>query len=161
ELNASHLGVSGPGTRPDELTADLGLIFEEGYAGPGLKIAEVLKRGPADRRGISLKPGEGVTAIDGVTLTAETNLSKLPNGKGGEMVGREVPSTPRPPPPGGGARRGASAAEPHPGPGVARRRVQVQAMARDGHEGRDGQHSEGIRDLMYDRWVQRNAARVA
>ena len=52
ELNASHLGIGGPSAPPEEVTADLGLIFDETYRGPGLKIAEVLKRGPADKRGL-------------------------------------------------------------------------------------------------------------
>src|SRR5262249_2788358 len=45
ELNASHLGVGGFTSFPEEQTADLGLIFDEGYRGRGLKIAEILKRG--------------------------------------------------------------------------------------------------------------------
>src|SRR5262249_25437709 len=63
ELNASHLGIGGFGSLPDELTADLGLIFDDTHRGPGLKIAEVLKRGPADKRGLNLKPGEFVFSI--------------------------------------------------------------------------------------------------
>ena len=60
ELNASHLGISGRLPTPDEPTADLGLIFDEAYRGPGLKMAEVLKRGPADKRGLDLKAGDVV-----------------------------------------------------------------------------------------------------
>ena len=45
---------------PEEQTADLGLIFDETLSGKGLKIAEILKRGPADRRGLNLKAGEFV-----------------------------------------------------------------------------------------------------
>src|SRR5208283_4403723 len=55
ELNASHLGISGFASSPEEMTADLGLLFDESYPGPGLKIAEVVKRGPADKRGLNLK----------------------------------------------------------------------------------------------------------
>ena len=55
ELNASHLGISGSGPQPEEITADLGLLFDETYKGPGKKIQEVLKRGPADKRGLNLK----------------------------------------------------------------------------------------------------------
>ena len=36
ELNASHLGISGRLPVADEVTADLGLLFDESYAGPGL-----------------------------------------------------------------------------------------------------------------------------
>jgi tricorn protease len=131
ELNASHLGVGGFGTQPDETTADLGLIFDDSYRGKGLRIAEVLKRGPADRRGLTLKPGEFVLAIDGTEITEATDLSKLLNGKADEVVVLEVASTP-----------GAGPKE--------RRRVELQAASR-------GQ----ITSLMYDRWVERNARRVA
>ena len=54
-LAPGHHG--GFGTSPEEETADLGLIFDESYRGRGLKIAEILKRGPADRRGLNLKAG--------------------------------------------------------------------------------------------------------
>src|SRR5205085_9881548 len=57
ELNASHLGVSGPGPSPEESTADLGLLFDDTYRGPGLKVAEVLRRGPADKPGPTLQAG--------------------------------------------------------------------------------------------------------
>jgi tricorn protease len=133
ELNASHLGISGPGASPDEYTAELGLIFDETYRGPGLKVAEVLKRGPADRRGLTIKPGSVVTAIDGTELTESTNLSRLLNGKTGETVGLTL--------------------QPPPGPDgkevKTRQHVEIQAA---------GRHTVG--DLMYDRWVERNAALV-
>ena len=66
ELNASHLGISGKLPTPEETTADLGLIFDETYRGPGLKVAEILKRGPADKRGLALKAGDIIVAIDRV-----------------------------------------------------------------------------------------------
>jgi tricorn protease len=131
ELNASHLGVRGTGRLPEETTADLGLIFDETYTGPGLKIKEVLKRGPADRRGVSLFPGDLVLAIDGVEVTANTDVSKLLNGKADEAVGLQV----------------ATEAKTLP---KDRRRVEIQGADR----GR-------IAALMYERWVEHNAARVA
>jgi len=131
ELNASHLGIVGFTTSPDEETADLGLVFEESYRGRGLKIAEVLKRGPADRRGLSLKAGELVLSIDGQDVTEATDLSKLLNGKAGEMVSLQV------------------ADKPTAGP-KERRRVEVPAVSRN-----------TIVPLMYDRWVEYNARRVA
>jgi tricorn protease len=130
ELNASHLGISGFGTVPEEYTAELGLLFDPAYPGPGLRIAEVLKRGPADRRGLALRPGEFVVAIDGVELTDRTNLSQLLNGKAGETVLLHVTANPADP--------------------KARRRVELQAARR-----------ESIANLMYDRWVETNARKVA
>jgi tricorn protease len=134
ELNASHLGIRGFGSTPDEITADLGLLFDESYRGPGLKIAEVLKRGPADRRGINLRPGEVIVSIDGTDLTEKTSLSRLLNGKVGESVVLSVLANPN-----------ADPRDPK-----ARRRVEIQAARR-----------EQIADLMYERWVAQNAQRVS
>ena len=95
ELNASHLGISGKMPTPDEWTADLGLIFDDTYKGPGLKVSEVLKRGPADKRGLDIKPGDIVLSIDRVELTDKANVSKLLNNKAGEGVQLEVASDPK------------------------------------------------------------------
>ncbi len=131
ELNASHLGIAGFLTFPEEETADLGLIFDESYRGPGLKIAEKLKRGPADRRGLIIREGEYVLNIDGVELTEKTELSQLLNGKVGETVSLQVASDPET-------------------PTKERRTVEISAVSRD-----------TIQPLMYDRWVEKNAHRVA
>jgi tricorn protease len=131
ELNASHLGVRGYGAAPEESTADLGLIFDESYPGPGLKIKEVLKRGPCDRRGIKLFPGDLVLAIDGAEITPTTDISKLLNGKVGEQVVLQVATNANT-------------------PAKERRRFEILAADR----GR-------ISELMYERWVEHNAARVA
>jgi tricorn protease len=139
ELNASHLGISGYRTTPEEQTAELGLIWDEGYTGKGLKIAEVLKRGPADKKGLDLKPGEVVTAIDGVELTDSTNLSKLLNGKAGEAVVLQVVGNPL-------------------DPKARKRRVEITAMGR----GRTiHNRTTSITELMYDRWVAKNAEKVS
>jgi tricorn protease len=134
ELNASHLGVSGLVSRPEEETADLGLIFDETYKGRGLKIAEILKRGPADKRGLNLKPGDVVTHIDGVEITEKTDLSLLLNGKVDDQIQLTLSTKP-----------GADLKDPR-----YRKRVEVQGASRD-----------RISSLMYDRWVEHNAKRVA
>ena len=132
ELNASHLGVGGYGATPEEQTAELGLVWDEAYRGKGLKVLDVLKRGPADKRGLSLKPGEFVLAIDGVEVTEATDLSQLLNGKVGETVELQV------------------AADPNADP-KARRRVEVQAIARNdiahGERRRRGARVADVRPL--------------
>jgi tricorn protease len=130
ELNASHLGIVGPPSFPDQLTADLGLLFDEHYPGPGLKIVEVLKRGPADRHGINLKPGDIVLSIDKMTLDGKIDVSEALNDKIGEVVTLMVTSDPANP--------------------KATRKVDLQAVGRS-----------VVRQLMYERWVAHNAARVA
>jgi tricorn protease len=133
ELNASHLGISGAGSVADEQTADLGLIFDETYRGPGLKIAEILKRGPADKRGLTLRPGEFIYSIEGERITDSTDVSKLLNSKAGETVAVQVTSNPN-----------ADPRDPK-----AFRKVELQAVNRN-----------QINELMYDRWVRHNAERV-
>ncbi|WP_439622991.1 S41 family peptidase [Gemmata sp.] len=130
ELNASHLGISGKLPTPDEWTADLGLIFDEAHRGPGLKVAEVLKHGPADKRGLNIKPGDVVLGIDRVDLTGTVNVSRLLNNKTGEGVLLDVTSDPKDP--------------------KAKRRVEVIGASRD-----------RVSQLMYERWVRRNADAVA
>jgi tricorn protease len=133
ELNASHLGVTGRLSNPDEETADLGLIFDETYKGPGLKVAEVLKRGPADKRGLGIKPGDIITGIDRTVLSEHTNVSQLLNNKVGESILLDVTSDPKDP--------------------KARRRVEVVGIKRF-----DDKNSAS--KLMYERWVAANAAAV-
>jgi tricorn protease len=133
ELNASHLGIAGRLPSPEEETADLGLVYDESYKGPGLKVAEVLKHGPADKRGLGIKPGDAITAIDRTTLTDRTNVSQLLNNKVGETVLLDVTSDPKDP--------------------KARRRVEVVGIKRF-----DDRASAA--KLMYDRWVAANAAAV-
>lgn len=133
ELNASHLGIYGFSAFPEETTADLGLIYDESYAGPGLKIAEIVKHGPADRRGLDLKPGDIIRSIDRVEITPQVSMSKLLNDKSGETMTVQVTSNPM-----------ADPKDPK-----ASRRIEMQAVSR-------GQ----ISNLMYQRWVASNAQRV-
>jgi tricorn protease len=133
ELNASHLGVSGPSSAPEETTAELGLLFDDHYQGRGLKIAEVLKRGPADKRGLTIKPGEFVLSIDGTEIAPDTNVSRVLNHRDGDSVVLLV---------------GPAANTPLKDKAV--RRVELKTISR----GEAGQ-------LTYDRWVEANARRVA
>lgn len=134
ELNASHLGIEGFSHFPEETTADLGLIFDPTFKGPGLKIAEILKHGPADKRGMGLKVGDVIGSIDRVDLTPTTNISKLLNDKVNEPVQLQVTSNP-----------GADLKDPK-----AWRRLEVTAAGRG-----------TVARLMYERWVEHNAKRVA
>ncbi|MBY0232053.1 MAG: PDZ domain-containing protein, partial [Gemmataceae bacterium] len=138
ELNASHLGVSGFVSAPEEETADLGLIFDETHRGRGLKVAEILRRGPADKKGFGIKPGESIVSIDDTELDEKANIAQLLNGKVGDPVSVLVTDNPA-------------------DPKAKRRRVELQTISRF----RTGRDRPGANDLMYDRWVARNAARVS
>ena len=40
-------------------------------------MAEILKRGPADKRGLNLKPGDVIESIDRTPLTERTELAQV------------------------------------------------------------------------------------
>ena len=87
ELNASHTGGSYRERNPDaDSTASLGLLYDPAFEGPGLKVADVYKRGPADRDDSVLVAGSVITHIDGTELTAETNPWALLNHQAGKRT---------------------------------------------------------------------------
>jgi C-terminal processing protease CtpA/Prc len=85
ELNASHTGAGYriPQEGKDE-TAALGLLFDPAHAGPGLRVVEVLDRGPCDKADNGIVYGTVLTHIDGVALAADTNAAVLLNRKAGK-----------------------------------------------------------------------------
>lgn len=86
ELNASHLGFypkSESGESKEEwrpTTAHLGVRFEHGHRGPGLKIRDVLPDGPASKVKSQLAAGEVILSIDGTTVDPAQDLTGVLNG---------------------------------------------------------------------------------
>ncbi len=97
ELNGSHLGfVAGgaaafaarnappaePGVGPkwSETTAHLGVRFDSSFAGPGLKVRDVLPGSPADQNRSRLAPGEVILTIDGTPVQMSSDLTRALNG---------------------------------------------------------------------------------
>ena len=78
ELNASHLGVSGPAGSAQQTTGRLGLRFDPAeYERSGrLRVAEVVPLGPAALAG-SVAAGDELLAVDGVRVERDTNLDAL------------------------------------------------------------------------------------
>ncbi len=91
ELNASHLGATPPAdpALPTTATGYLGLRFDQNYAGPGMKVTDVVPRGPADQTGKRIAVGEYVLAIDGTDVTFNEDLYAALR----DRVGREVEVT--------------------------------------------------------------------
>lgn len=87
ELNASHTGCGyrGNGKRGDE-TANLGAFFDESFKGTGLKIAEVVAKGPLVFDGTQIKAGTIIEKINGEEITPETNQYKLLNRLAGKYT---------------------------------------------------------------------------
>lgn len=80
ELNASHTGCRSfaGGHNPDQ-TASLGAFFDESFKGNGLKIAEVIEKGPLVYSGTQIKAGVIIEKINGNEITPETNYYKFLN----------------------------------------------------------------------------------
>ncbi len=70
ELNASHTGARYYGNGAKLKTATLGLFFDDTYEGNGLKVEEVIKRGP----------------IDGDSILQHQDYNALLDGKAGKPV---------------------------------------------------------------------------
>jgi C-terminal processing protease CtpA/Prc len=70
ELNASHTGARHRPVRDPsaDTTASLGLLFDTQFQGEGLRVAEVLVGGPADKATSRIATGVVVTHVDGTAL---------------------------------------------------------------------------------------------
>ena len=86
ELNASHTGArySAPGATLQ--TAALGLFYDHSYHGEGLKVAEVIKRGPFAVRNTGVTAGCIIEKIDGQPVGKETDYYPLLEGKAGKPI---------------------------------------------------------------------------
>lgn len=81
ELNVSHTGgryYPGGQTEP---TASLGLLFDWDYKDKGMRIAEVIEKGPFDKAGTKVKTGVVIEKIDGTEITPEMDYYTLLNNK--------------------------------------------------------------------------------
>lgn len=86
ELNVSHTGGRYYASQTGERTAQLGLLFDWTYDGQGLRIAEVLEKGPFDKASSKARAGLVVEKIDGTAITPETDASLLLNDKAGRKT---------------------------------------------------------------------------
>ncbi len=97
ELDSSHLGFSqtktsirewGRQTKVggwEEETAHTGLLFGEAVA-DGWRVKAVIPDGPADRLAFGIRPGDVVTAIDGVRVGGDLDPTEVLNGPAGRTV---------------------------------------------------------------------------
>ncbi|HEX2270127.1 MAG TPA: S41 family peptidase, partial [Pyrinomonadaceae bacterium] len=93
ELDASHLGASGPPGGNQTTTGRLGLRFDrrEYETNGRLRITEVIALSPAAIAG-TIKPGDYLLAVDGSTVNATTNLDELLNHKINRRISLTVSS---------------------------------------------------------------------
>jgi tricorn protease len=87
EMNASHTGCGYRAGRPNvDQTADLGLFYDYDFSGPGLKIAEVVEDGPADKAVSKIKAGCILEKIDGVAITDSIDFYAMLNRNTGKLT---------------------------------------------------------------------------
>ncbi len=86
ELNASHTGGRAYGNGAPLSTASLGAYFDDEYDGEGLKIAEIIARGPLSTKAADLKPGDIIIAIDGESIAPHQDVNAMLDGKAGKKV---------------------------------------------------------------------------
>jgi len=67
-------------------TASLGFYPDYDYKGDGIKIAEIIKKGPMDKADSRIKKGMTIKAIDNTKLTSKTNYYQLLNHKQGKRI---------------------------------------------------------------------------
>ena len=54
--------------------------FEPGFKGPGLKVRDVIPKGPADHQKSRIVSGEVILTIDGVSVDTSMDLTEVLNG---------------------------------------------------------------------------------
>jgi tricorn protease len=87
ELNGSHTGGRYYPSSPNgDVTAALGLLYDETYTGTGLKVDEVITGGPFDKAASKLAKGDIIQRIDGEDISASTDWASLLNRKTGDNI---------------------------------------------------------------------------
>lgn len=86
ELNASHTGARYNMSMNRGATANLGAFYDTNYDKDGLRITEILERGPLDLTDGNIKPGMIIRAIDNQPIKAGEDYFPLLEGKSGKRT---------------------------------------------------------------------------
>ncbi len=86
ELNGSHTGARYYPSTTAPATAMLGAFYDESHTGDGLKVAEVIARGPLTKADSRIVAGCIIEQIDGQPIVAGKDYSDLLAGKAGKKV---------------------------------------------------------------------------
>ncbi len=95
ELNSSHVGIFGVPEKNGPVTPSLGIALDDSYAGPGVKVATVVPKGPADKERSRLKPGDLLLKVDGETVKTTEQFYHLLADKVGRSVVLTVNAAPK------------------------------------------------------------------
>lgn len=86
ELNASHTGARFGGRMSRPATANLGAFYDTNYDGNGLKISEIIERGPLDMSDSKIKNGMIIRKIDNEEIRKGEDYFPLLEGKAGKRT---------------------------------------------------------------------------
>ena len=86
ELNGSHTGARYNPAGPTLKTAALGLFLDDTYQGDGLRVEEVIKRGPFDVKKTGVTAGCIIEQIDGISISAGEDYNWMLDGKAGKPI---------------------------------------------------------------------------
>ena len=86
ELNGSHTGARYNPGGPTLKTAALGLFLDDTYQGNGLRVSEVIKRGPFDVKKTGVTTGCIIEKIDGNEIGAGEDYNWMLDGKAGKPI---------------------------------------------------------------------------
>ncbi len=93
ELNGSHTGARYYAASYAPATAQLGAFYDETYTGDGLRIAEVIARGPLTKADSRITAGCIIEQIDGKPIKAGADYFPLLADKAGKKVRLSVRGT--------------------------------------------------------------------
>lgn len=94
EVNASHSEIGPPTRSGGPQTATLGLAYDDSYTGPGVKVAGVLPKGPADKPASRIQPGEYILSVDGAEMALTEAFALALQDKAGKTLELLVNSKP-------------------------------------------------------------------
>ena len=90
ELSASHLFVVHQPSRQGEglhtETAALGVYPDHSYAGPGVRVDDILPGGPLDRQILEIEPGDVIVSVDGRMIDERGGIDRALDGLAGRQV---------------------------------------------------------------------------
>lgn len=86
ELNGSHTGARYYADNNFLRDASLGLFYDDTYTGDGLKVKEIMAKGPFTLKKNEVKPGCILEKIDGQTITKDIDYHTLLEGKSNKKV---------------------------------------------------------------------------
>ena len=90
ELGASHTGCYLTPITTGDQTASLGAFLDQSYRGPGIKIEEVIEKGPLTQTDPPLDAGMIIEKIDDRAINSGTDISPLLNFKAGKPTALSI-----------------------------------------------------------------------